>query len=83
MLWYGIVLLHGLKHSIQIFPQSQDMMDVQMEQLDWSTPSLNMKGEWKCVQMECGEQSVEWIAVMLLSSVEPLGTVEVRGTEYS
>ena len=39
--------------------QSQDMMDAQMEQWDWSTPPLSMRGEWKCVMMECGKQSVE------------------------
>ena len=84
MVWYyPHCMISSILYIYTCSPmQSQDMMDAQREPWDLSTPPLSMRGEWKCVQMECGEQSVVWIAGMLLSYVQPWGTVEVRGTEY-
>ena len=53
------------------------MTDAKKVQGDWSTPPLSMRAEWKCVQVECGEQSVEWVSVMPQSFVDYWAIVEV------
>ena len=53
------------------------MMGAEMELSDWSTPVLNMRVEWRCVMMVCGERCVVLIPKMLLSSAVWLDLVEV------